>query len=97
MVSGGRAEARGAEPEWVLVADAVHGPRAHVGEACFSRKPVSASALRLEAGRLEARPPPPGLAGREVLRALFVSATQGNAPRAIGRVHIVTQAEVLTG
>lgn len=87
---------RGAEPEWDLVADAVHGARTLVGEVWFSRKPVTASALRLEAGRLEARPLPPGLTGREVLRALFVPLVHRDVPRAIGRVHIVTLAEVLT-
>ncbi len=86
----------GAEPEWDLVADAVHAPRTLVGEARFSRKPVTATTLRREAARLEARPLPPGLTRREVVFALFVPKTQARAPRHIGRVHVVTQADVMT-
>jgi hypothetical protein len=85
----------GAEPEWDLVANAVQGPRTLVGEAWFSRKPVTVAGLRREAERLEARPLPPGLAGRDIVRALFVPNTQRGAPRIVGRVHIVTRADIL--
>ena len=85
----------GNEPEWDLVADAIQGARTLVGEAWFSRKPVTVTVLRREAERLVARALPPGLEKREVLRALFVPTIQAGAPRTIGGVHVVTHADVI--
>jgi AAA+ ATPase superfamily predicted ATPase len=85
----------GSEPEWDLVADAVDGPRTLVGEAWFSRKPVTASVLRRESVRLESRQVPAALAGRSVVRALFVPAVPPRTPRLFGSVHIVTLADLL--
>jgi AAA+ ATPase superfamily predicted ATPase len=85
---------RGDEPEWDLVADAVEGTRTLLGEAWFSRRPVTRHVLQREALRLAARPAPTPASGRDIVRALFVPETQDGAPRRIGDVHVVTMAEL---
>jgi hypothetical protein len=85
----------GGAPEWDLVADSIEGDRTLAGEAWFARKPVTVAALTSEAHRLAARPLPPGLEKRDVVRALLVPAIQGRAPRAIGDVQIATLAELV--
>jgi AAA+ ATPase superfamily predicted ATPase len=85
----------GAEPEWGLVADSIDGRRALVGEARYSRKPVSLTALRRAAGELERRALPPGVANQEVTRALFVPRVAAGAPRSIGGVAIITESAVI--
>ena len=84
----------GSDPEWDLVADAVHEPRTLVGEARCVRRPLTAAAIRREAARLEARALPPGVAERDVVRALFVPAIRLGAPRFVGGVHVATLADV---
>jgi uncharacterized protein len=84
----------GNEPEWDLVADAVDGRHVFAGECWFSRRPVTDAALRREAARLEARPLAPPMAGRNVVRALFVPSTAG-ALRKVGSVHVLTCDDVL--
>jgi uncharacterized protein len=86
---------RGSEPEWDLAADAVRGPRTLVGEAWFSRRPATAAVLHREAAALSARPLPPGVAKRELVRALFVPRIATDAPRSLGGVHVVTLQDVL--
>jgi uncharacterized protein len=86
---------RGAEPEWDVVADAIQGKRTLLGEAWFSRKPLSAAALRTAAADLEARARPPGTNKREIVLALFVPGVQAGTPRTIGAVHVVTQPDVV--
>lgn len=86
---------RGDEPEWDLVADAVEGRRTLLGEAWFSRRPVTRAALEREARRLAARPTPPPTAGRHIVRALFVPLLQKGVARRIGDVHLVSLAEML--
>ena len=86
---------RGSEPEWDLVADSATGRRALVGEAWFSARPAAASTLRREASRLETRPVPGPLAGRELVRALFVPAVARGTPRVFGSVHIATLADLV--
>jgi AAA+ ATPase superfamily predicted ATPase len=86
---------RGDEPEWDLVADAILGRRTLVGEAWFSRKPVTAAVLRHEAARLAVRPVPAATTGRDVVRALFVPAIAKRVPRLLDGVHIVTLADLL--
>ncbi|MEX1128586.1 MAG: ATP-binding protein [Vicinamibacterales bacterium] len=85
----------GAEPEWDVVADAVQGSRLLVGEAWFSRKPVTPAALKATAASLSHRPLPPGTAGRDIVRALFVPRVAAGAPRVVAGVHVVIQADVL--
>jgi hypothetical protein len=85
----------GNAPEWDFVADAIDGNRTLVGEAWFSYKPVSATTLRREAHRLEAKPPPPMLVGRELVHMLFVPSVQRGAPKRVGSVHVVTAADVV--
>ena len=85
----------GSAPEWDLVADAVEGPRTLLGEAWFSRKPVTSSALEQESARLEARPVPPAVAGRTVVRALFVPSVAPRTPRRFGSVHVAAVADLL--
>jgi hypothetical protein len=84
---------RGAEPEWDLVANAVKGTRVVVGEARCLRKPPSAATLHHETLRLAARSLPPPVAGRDVVRALFVPRATG--PRVVNGVHIVTFRELV--
>ena len=85
----------GAEPEWDLVADATVGRRVLAGEAWFAARPLTAEVARREAARLATRPLPPPLAGREVVRALFVPALAAGAPRVVGEVHLVTLADLI--
>jgi AAA+ ATPase superfamily predicted ATPase len=85
----------GAEPEWDLVADAVEGGRVLVGEAWFSARPATATALAREAERLAQRPLPAVIRAREVVRALFVPAVVASAPKIIASVHVVTLADLL--
>jgi uncharacterized protein len=85
----------GAAPEWDIVADAVQGRRVLAGEAWFSRKPATPAALRSAALELSQRTLPPGTAGREVVRAVFVPRTAAGAPRVVAGVHIVTQRDVI--
>jgi uncharacterized protein len=84
----------GAEPEWDLVADAVEGRRILVGEAWFSGRAVATTALIREVERLAVRPLPVAVRDREVVRALFVPAVVGSAPKVIASVHIVTLADL---
>jgi AAA+ ATPase superfamily predicted ATPase len=86
---------RGAEPEWDIVADAVQVPRTLVAEVRFASKPVSTAAAHGEAERLAARPEPPGLGGRDVVRALFVPAVAAGVPRRISGVHVVTLRDLI--
>ena len=85
----------GAEPEWDVVADAIKGKRTLLGEAWFSRKPLSAAALRTAAADLEARARPPETNKREVVRALFVPSIAAGASLSIRSVHIVTMNDVM--
>ena len=85
----------GAEPEWDLVADAVDGGCALVGEAWFSARPATAAVLVREAERLARRPLPAAVRDREVVRALFVPAVASAKLKVIGSVHIVTLADFL--
>lgn len=84
-------------PEWDLVASSVDGKRLLVGEARFSRRPVSARRLEREANDLARRPlPDPVLqSSAELVRALFVPAVQKGTPRRLGAVQIVTCADLL--
>jgi len=77
------------------VADSIDGDRTLVGEAWFARKPATAAVLTAEAHRLAARPLPPHVGKREVVRVLFVPAVQSGTPRTIGGVQIITLAELL--
>lgn len=86
---------RGADPEWDVVANAVHGARTLVGEAWYAHEPVTPAVLRREAARLAARPLPPAVAGHEVVRALFVPTTRAGSPRILGGVHVVTLGALL--
>ncbi len=86
---------RGSEPEWDLVADAVTGPRTLVGEAWFSKKPVTATVLAREAARLQVRQLPPPTTGREIVRVLFVPALAPRTPQLVGGVHVVTLADLI--
>ena len=86
---------RGAEPEWDLVADAVQGTRTLLGEAWFSRRVVTRATLEREAARLAARPAPPPVEGRQVVRALFVPLVRKGVPRRVGEVHVVSLAEMM--
>ena len=85
---------RGAEAEWDLVADAVHGARTLVGEAWFSHRPVTVAVARREAARLAVRPLPPPCSGRDCIRALLVPTLAAGTPRIIGTVHLVDLAEL---
>lgn len=85
---------RGAEPEWDLVADAVHGARTLVGEAWFSHRPVTVATARREAARLAVRPLPPPCSGRDCIRVLLVPTLAAGTPRIIGTVHLVDLAEL---
>jgi AAA+ ATPase superfamily predicted ATPase len=85
---------QGTEPEWDLVADSVDGGRVLLGEAWCHARAVSAAALAREAQRLAARPAPPAVGDRELVRALCVPAVAAGAPRVIGGVHVVTLREL---
>ncbi len=85
---------RGSEPEWDLVARAISAHRTLVGEARFTRRPLTRLALKHEAQRLAARPLPPAVKG-DVVRALLVPAVAPRTPRRVGTVHVVTLAELL--
>jgi hypothetical protein len=73
----------------------VDGRRVFAGECRFSRRPVSGAVLRRDAARFEARPLPPPLAGREIVRALFVPSTPEGTPRTFGGVHVLTCDDIL--
>jgi AAA+ ATPase superfamily predicted ATPase len=84
----------GSEPEWDVVADAIRGRRTLLGEALFTRKPVTAGVLHAEASRLASRVPPP-LARGELVRVLFVPSVAAGTPRSVGDVHVVTLGDLL--
>lgn len=50
---------------------------------------------RRRIGKLGRRVLPPGLEGREVVRALFVPRLATDAPRVVSGVHIVTARDVI--
>lgn len=85
----------GNEPEWDIVADAIEGKHVLAGECWFTEKPVTAAALERAAREVAARALPPLPKGREVIRALFVPSTAAGAPRSVGDVHVVTQADLI--
>lgn len=85
----------GAAPEWDIVADTIEGRRTLAGEAWFSRKPVTTTALRAAAAELAQRALPPVTTHRELVRALFVPRVAPGAPRVVSGVHIVTQPDVI--
>jgi len=85
----------GEAPEWDVVADAIEGTRTLLGEAWFSRKPLSAAALRTAAADLESRARPPGTHQREVALALFVPSVATGASLSISSVHVVTMNDVV--
>jgi AAA+ ATPase superfamily predicted ATPase len=85
----------GAEPEWDIVADAVQGSRLLAGEAWFSRRPVTPAAVKAAAASLARRALPPGTAGREIVRALFVPRVAAGVPRLVAGVHVVVQGDVI--
>lgn len=86
---------RGTDAEWDVVADAVEGRGTLLGEAWFSRTPITPSTLVREAMRLESRPSPEPASGRDEVRILFVPTLQAGAPRRVGRIHVVTLADML--
>jgi hypothetical protein len=85
----------GAEPEWDLVSDAVESDATLAAEARYARAPVGLSTLRRDAARLEVRPTPPALAGRRVIRALFVPQVPAGTPRRIGAVLVITLRDLI--
>jgi uncharacterized protein len=84
----------GSEPEWDLVAVAIRGRRTLLGEAWFSRKPVTAAMVQTEARRLASRAPPP-IGADQLVRALFVPSVAAGTPRVVDGVHVVTLRELL--
>jgi AAA+ ATPase superfamily predicted ATPase len=84
----------GADPEWDVVADALEGGRILLGEAWFSARPATSAVLVREAERLARRPLPAVVQDREVVRALFVPAVVGKAPKLVASVHIATLADL---
>ena len=85
----------GSEPEWDVVADAIDGKRTLVGEAWYSRKPVTAAGARSAAIAVERRALPPDTVKRDVVRALFVPRLASGVSRTIGTVHLVTLDDVV--
>ena len=88
---------RGAEPEWDLVSESLDGRRVLLGEVKWSARPFGHGHLEKALRELAARPAPPlptRLSGAEILRALFVPATE-NAARSMEGSLLVTATDLL--
>jgi AAA+ ATPase superfamily predicted ATPase len=89
---------RGTLPEWDVVCASDAGELLLLGEAKWQSKPIGERDLERALTELMARPLPelqPAMRKREVVRALFVPALEGNIPTRISMPMIVTASDLL--
>jgi AAA+ ATPase superfamily predicted ATPase len=90
----------GAQPEWDVVSESLDGERVLLGEVKWSSRPFNRKTLETALRELAAKPIPPlpsGLAGAQIVRALFVPEIDGR-PGAVARdlqdVELITAADL---
>lgn len=89
---------RGDAPEWDVVAESPVHERLLLGEAHWTRRPMTGNALERAARRIASKPPPSlprKFASHGVVRALFVPWTAPRSPRIVEDVRIVTLDDML--